>query len=95
MIETCFKRMPKPKVMIARYYCGVGLIAVTASFAVAQSFTDVTGQSGVDYLHYDPSSVESGIHNLPMTGGAAVGDADGDGWPDVYVTRIDQPDILS
>jgi hypothetical protein len=32
--------------------------------------------------------------NERMTGGAAVGDVDGDGLPDLYVTRLDEPGVL-
>jgi hypothetical protein len=74
-------------------------IAATAAciFAAngnAQTFTDVTLQAGLDYLQYDPRTVEQGIQNQLMTGGAAAGDVDRDGWVDLFVTRLDQPGIL-
>ncbi len=64
-----------------------------ASPAVA-GFTDVTASAGISQLQYQvtvPPSV-----NMPfyMSGGAAAGDVDGDGWPDLYVTRLDGPDSL-
>ncbi|MFT7668457.1 MAG: hypothetical protein ACI8X5_001150 [Planctomycetota bacterium] len=59
-----------------------------ASIAGAQiRFNDITALAGVSYLQNSPSVPGSGAL-LAMTGGAAAGDVDGDGWVDLFVTRI-------
>jgi hypothetical protein len=56
------------------------------------TFTDVTLAAGVDYVQL--TNVPQFSEVLRMTGGAAAGDVNGDGYPDLFVTRLDQPDIL-
>lgn len=47
-------------------------------------FVDVTAAAGIDHVHgYDG---EAGMRQK-IGGGAAVGDYDGDGWPDIYAIR--------
>ncbi len=64
-------------------------------------FTDVTARAGVDYLQHalrePPDCIFFGgsfCEPERMSGGAAVGDVDGDGHTDLLVTRLDAPDIL-
>jgi hypothetical protein len=55
-------------------------------------FTDTTAASGIDHAQ---ATTEGGCGFAPCyTGGAAVGDFDGDGAPDLFVTRFDAPGIL-
>ena len=65
-----------------------------AGTAVAETFVDATAEAGLGYLQRDipDPQVVGGVEI--MTGGAAVADYDGDGWPDLFVTRIDNTDIL-
>jgi len=67
-------------------------------------FTEVTEAAGVSYLQGPPHSQDGGVDFYSqagyidetewLSGGAAVGDYDGDGFPDIYVTRVDAPGIL-
>ena len=66
------------------------LVLTTACTAGAQTFVDVTTSAGINHTH--SSTVLFEPDNL--TGGAAVGDVDGDGWIDIFVTRFDGTDIL-
>ena len=55
-------------------------------------FTDATDLSGISYTQATHGG-ECGAAPC-FTGGAAVGDYDGDGAPDLFVTRYDSPGIL-
>ena len=55
------------------------------------TFEDVTDTMGVSYQQKDEEVFQ---FQEPMTGGAAAGDYDRDGWVDLFVTRHDAPPIL-
>lgn len=68
-------------------------------------FLEVTTEAGVGYVHHSPRAAPNCLFDLlgnvgafcepeRQTGGAAAGDADGDGWIDLFVTRLDAPDLL-
>lgn len=62
-------------------------------------FVDVTAAAGLDSPHRTPPHCAQGRGEDTceidhMTGGAAVGDFDADGWPDLYVTNLEGPDHL-
>jgi FG-GAP-like repeat/ASPIC and UnbV len=60
--------------------------------ALAQGFTNVTASSGISYDQNDfPPQPD---YQTYQSGGAAAGDFDGDGWVDLYVTRLHAPAIL-
>ena len=57
-------------------------------------FTDVTVLAGINYKQHSLTFDEPLIDLYSMSGGAADGDFDGDWNVDLYVTRLDAPDIL-
>ncbi len=74
------------------------------ALAAGPAFVDVTEQAGLAYRQAPVHSSSGGSDwysdngltgDAPfMTGGAAAGDFDGDGFVNLYVTRLDQPGIL-
>ncbi len=78
-------------------YAGVVLVGAVPHGAIGggergTGFTDVTAAAGVVYSHQmDPPE---DVGRMFMTGGAAAGDFDGDGYCDLFVTRLGDTDIL-
>lgn len=79
--------------------------AMAAAFAGAAAaqiqFTDATEEAGVGYLQHRLNPIGdclffSGLFCEPerFSGGVAVGDFDGDGLDDLFVTRLDARDLL-
>ncbi|MDA0347726.1 MAG: CRTAC1 family protein [Verrucomicrobia bacterium] len=56
-------------------------------------FTETTIPAGISYQQYRDDYVTPEEVNI-LTGGAAAGDFDNDGWVDLFVTRVDDTDIL-
>ena len=54
------------------------------------SFQNVVGTAGLSYQHADlTAELLDAVGELAMmSGGAAAGDFDGDGWMDLFVTRL-------
>jgi hypothetical protein len=74
------------------------VVCYCAPPAVGQIFSNVTAAAGITHnatRPFDPDNptfVPSATQE--QSGGAAAGDFDGDGWPDLYVTRYWDTDIL-
>ncbi len=71
---------------------------VTASAGVSYTQHTLNTQPDCFLAVLDPLHPTNapGVECMPerMSGGAAVGDVDGDGWPDLFVTRLDDHDLL-
>ena len=72
-------------------YLPVVFLACTFETAVAQTFVDVTAAAGISH-----TQLAGAPHPFSdrMSGGATSADFNGDGWVDLYVTRMDAPDIM-
>ncbi len=88
--------MPLTALPVYRLWAGYVAVCSVVSPALAH-FVDVTEDSGLSYVQLADISAVLPLSN-PVThlytGGAAAGDFDNDGWVDLYVTRMDGPDIL-
>lgn len=63
--------------------------------AEAQTFVDVTNAAGINHSQFlNPPPFWQFIEERIQTGGAAARDYDGDGFVDIYFTRMDAPDLL-
>ena len=77
-----------------RTLLGVVVAASLAPLATAQQrFSDVTAAAGIQHVQ-SVDAIAQLSEITAMSGGAAVGDIDGDGWVDLFVTRLEQPSIL-
>ena len=74
--------------------CGVVLALVQGVAVASPNFTNVTVAAGINHVQGPPIDPLSTPEVTGMTGGAAAGDFDGDGWVDLFVTRSNNTDIL-
>jgi hypothetical protein len=76
----------------------LGLVLSALPSAADPVFTDVTSSAGVGYLQHAPQSGANCLFGWcepeRLTGGAAVADVNGDGDVDLFVTRLDDHDLL-
>ena len=76
------------------------VLAVPTAVRAQVSFTDVTVEAGVQYEHVTQSrtvpcaDTNDGCEGFLLTAGATVGDYNGDGCDDLFVTRFDATDLL-
>lgn len=77
------------------------LLALCPTPAIGEGFVDVTAEAGVAYVQQVPREAPNCLlfgglfcEAERMTGGVAVGDYDGDGRDDLYLTRVDGHDLL-
>jgi hypothetical protein len=72
----------------------LAVISLASSIAAAVEFRDVTLAAGIHYVQHQVADGDLMSTADVISGGAAAGDYDGDGWIDLYVTRLDATDLL-
>jgi enediyne biosynthesis protein E4 len=72
----------------------VAAMITSSAWAVPPTFTDTAVSAGISYLQGPPLDPLATPEVSGMTGGAAAGDFDGDGWVDLFITRSNNTDIL-
>ena len=77
-----------------RRFCAVTVAcwAILSTEAAQAGFSDVTRAAGI--THRQHQAVPEVTFQSYMSGGAAAGDYDNDGWVDLYFTRLDGRDLL-
>jgi hypothetical protein len=86
-MNTRWKKLPALILMLA-------IIACWPAMAWAESsFRNVVSAAGLSYQQAELNADTMGDMGV-MSGGAAAGDFDGDGWMDLYVTRVNLPNLL-
>ncbi|MGF1466799.1 MAG: CRTAC1 family protein [Sandaracinaceae bacterium] len=70
-----------------------------APMPVSVAFEEVGAEAGLTHRQYAGDGgcafdIYGSCHPVHASGGVAVGDVDGDGWPDLYFTRLDGPGLL-
>ena len=70
----------------------IGSMLAGAALADDIVFTDVTKESGISYVQHSLGLFF--YYPVQMSGGVAVGDFDSDSYVDLFVTRLDDTDIL-
>jgi len=72
----------------------VGFLLPLGQVALGATFTNVTEDAGLSYIQSAFVNEGPDVQQPYMSGGAAAGDYDGDGWIDLYATRQGQSDLL-
>ncbi|RMF75059.1 MAG: CRTAC1 family protein [Planctomycetota bacterium] len=93
-----FMRSARRHALFAPVVLSVHCVGLARAQTPTVQFTEVAADAGIDFIHWDdvvPPRTDGAARTvLYTTGGAAVGDYDNDGWPDLYVTRINAPNLL-
>ncbi len=81
------------KKLLSLWNRGIGILFLFSFLLLDARFSNFTSQAGIGHTQFS-SNFEPTVELQILTGGAAAGDFDGDGWVDLFVTRLDGRDIL-
>lgn len=82
------------RLAVRLYFGCLSLILLPNILWATPTFSNVTLSAGINHVQGPPNDPLSTPEVTGMTGGAAAGDYDGDGWVDLFVTRSNDTDIL-